>query len=147
MRSQMLMTASALALVGGIAIASAQTQNSANHNRSQQSSPRAASAGDQDTMQLSQDQRNRIFHALGDQQKQAAPSDFDGQLGGKVPDSMHAQSVPNNLGAEVPQTKGLLFVRMPDRVLLIDPDNQAVLEIVADSSHANSGDSTQSGRQ
>ena len=52
---------------------------------------------------------------------------------------MQTKSVPNNVTAQVPETKGLLFVKLPDRVLLIDPDNKAVLEIVADSSTAGSG--------
>jgi hypothetical protein len=63
-----------------------------------------------------------------------APSGFDGRVGNKAPDSTSPYALP---GDQVPETKGLLFVRLPDRVLLIDHAGK-VIEIVADVSKANS---------
>jgi hypothetical protein len=34
---------------------------------------------------------------------------------------------------QVPEAKGLLFVKLPDRIVLIDPDTKLVTEIVMDS--------------
>jgi hypothetical protein len=31
---------------------------------------------------------------------------------------------------QVPETKSYLFIKLPDRILLIDPDSKAVAEIV-----------------
>jgi hypothetical protein len=63
---------------------------------------------------------------------------FDGQVGTKVPDSMNAHVLPSEV-TQVPQTKGLLFLRLPDRVLLIDPDEKKVIEIVGDASKNDAG--------
>ncbi len=51
-----------------------------------------------------------------------------------VPDSMTAQSVPSNVSNQVPAVKNLLFVKLPDRIILIDPDTKVVHEIVMNSS-------------
>jgi hypothetical protein len=51
-------------------------------------------------------------------------------------------SLPGNLTAQVPAAKNLLFVKLPDRILLIDPDEQQVAEIImndGDASTSNSG--------
>ncbi|KRR07330.1 hypothetical protein CQ12_00645 [Bradyrhizobium jicamae] len=53
---------------------------------------------------------------------------------------MSAQSVPGNVTDQVPETKNLLFVKLPDRIVLIDPDNKLVTQIVMDS--ATTGSST-----
>jgi hypothetical protein len=44
-----------------------------------------------------------------------------------------AQSLPSDVTDQVPEAKNLLFVKLPDRVLLIDPDNKVVTELVMDS--------------
>jgi hypothetical protein len=52
---------------------------------------------------------------------------------------MNAHALPSEVTAQVPQTKGLLFLRLPDRVLLIDPDEKKVIEIVGDASKNDAG--------
>jgi len=90
---------------------------------------------------LSPSQEHNMMQALRNEQKQTPPSTFDGQVGSKVPDSMSTKSLPDEATAQAPQTKGLLFVHLPDRVLLIDPDNKAVVEIVADQTTTGSSGS------
>ncbi len=68
---------------------------------------------------------------LHEEQAQSNPSGYQGQLGSKVPDSMSAQKLPGDVADQVPQTKGYYFVKLPDRVLLLDPDTKTVVEIVA----------------
>jgi hypothetical protein len=46
---------------------------------------------------------------------------------------MTAQQLPNNVTDQVPQAKNLLFVKLPDRVILIDPDSEQVSEILMDT--------------
>ena len=38
--------------------------------------------------------------------------------------------VPNDMTAQMPETKSYLFIKLPDRILLIDPDTKTVAEIV-----------------
>jgi hypothetical protein len=45
---------------------------------------------------------------------------------------MAAQSMPRNVGEQVPEVKQLLFVKLADRILLIDPDTEQVSEIVTE---------------
>jgi hypothetical protein len=56
-----------------------------------------------------------------------------------MPDSMTAQQLPSNVTDQVPEVKKLLFVKLPDRVILIDPDSKQVSEIVMDADSATTG--------
>jgi hypothetical protein len=38
--------------------------------------------------------------------------------------------MPDDVTAQVPETKSFLFIKLPDRILLIDPDSGRVAEIV-----------------
>jgi hypothetical protein len=69
------------------------------------------------------------------------------QVGDKVPDSMAAQSMPNNVSQQVPEAKQLLFVKLPDRILLIDPDTKLVSEIVTEPETTGSTAGSQQDRQ
>jgi hypothetical protein len=52
---------------------------------------------------------------------------------------MTAQSLPNNVIDQVPEAKELMFVKLPDRVILIDPDSKLVSEIVLNSDSTTTG--------
>jgi hypothetical protein len=95
----------------------------------------------QEKFNLSPSQEHNMMQALRNEQKQNAPPAFDGRVGSKVPDSMSTKSLPDAATAQAPETKGLLFVHLPDRVLLIDPDTKAVVEIVADQTTTGSSGS------
>jgi hypothetical protein len=71
-----------------------------------------------------------VSTGLASTPSQSAPSGAQPKVGDQVPDSMAARSMPQNVGDEVPETKRLLFVKLPDRILLIDPDSKLVSEIV-----------------
>jgi hypothetical protein len=40
---------------------------------------------------------------------------------------------------QVPEAKRMLFVKLPDRIVLIDPDSQAVAEIVMSPNASTTG--------
>jgi hypothetical protein len=52
---------------------------------------------------------------------QQAPSGAQAQVGNTLPDSRSAQKLANNVTDQVPDAKGLLFVKLPDRIILIAP--------------------------
>jgi hypothetical protein len=60
------------------------------------------------------------------------------QVGSKVPDFMSAQALPSNVTDQVPETKRLLFIKLPDRILLIDPDSKLVAEMIMDDTTTGS---------
>ena len=90
----------------------------------------AQRASGHDHPDLTAAQQRTVNQGLANSPSQAAPS-AQPQVGDKVPDSMNAQSLPTNVTAQVPEAKNLLFVKPPDRVLLIDPESKMVTEIVA----------------
>jgi hypothetical protein len=79
---------------------------------------------------LNQAQQQAVRQGLGNEQTQSAPTGGQPQVGNKLPNSLQAAPMPGNVATDVPQTKNLLFVKLPDRILLIDPDNKQVTEII-----------------
>jgi hypothetical protein len=87
---------------------------------------------------LTATQQRTVSQGLASSPSQSAPA-AQPQVGDKLPDSMTAQSMPNNVSDQVPEAKQLLFVKLPDRIILIDPDTKLVSEIVMDSDSATTG--------
>ena len=52
---------------------------------------------------------------------------------------MTAQFLPHNVINQIPEVEKLLFVKLPDRVILIDPDPKLVSEIVLKSDSTTTG--------
>ena len=94
-----------------------------------QTSPGAGGA--QEKLNLNPSQERMVTQGLQNEQSQPASPGYQGQLGSKVPDSMNARQLPNQVTTQVPETESYLFVKLPDRILLIDPDTKLVAEIVA----------------
>jgi hypothetical protein len=81
---------------------------------------------------LSSKQERMVSQALATSPSQPAPVGVQPQIGSRLPVSMTAQTLPSDVADQVPEAKQLLFVKLPDRVVLIDPDTQVVTEIVMD---------------
>jgi hypothetical protein len=52
---------------------------------------------------------------------------------------MTAHPMPNNVTQQVPDTKNFNFVKLPDKILLIDPANQMIALIVPLSATTGAG--------
>jgi hypothetical protein len=122
MRTQLSISTMALALLASVGIAAAQNPP----------------AGGQEQLNLSATQERAVSQGLSHEPSQSAQG-YQGQVGSKPPESLKQQPLPNNVTAEIPQTKRMLFIKLPDRILLIDPDRQAVAEIVAVPATTGSG--------
>ena len=83
--------------------------------------------------ELTATQQRTVSQQLANSPAQPAPEGPQPQVGDKAPDFMTAQSVPDNVIDQVSEVKELLFVKLPDRVILIDPDPKLVSEIVSKS--------------
>jgi hypothetical protein len=104
----------ALAILGSVSFAAAQN----------------APGNAQDKLNLSQSQGRTVSQGLSSEPSQSAPG-YQGQVGSKPPASLSQKQMPDDVTAQVPETKNYLFVRLPDRILIIDPDSKTVAEIVA----------------
>ena len=100
----------------------------------------AQRASGYDHPDLTATQQRTVNQGLANSPSQPAPG-AQPQVGDKVPDSMNAQSLPTNVTNQIPEAKNLLFVKLPDRVLLIDPDSKMVSEIVMDTDSTGSNTS------
>ena len=87
---------------------------------------------------LTASQERMVSRGLVNSPSQPMPSGTQPQVGSKVPDSMSAQALPNNVTDQVPEAKNLLFVKLPDRILLIDPDSKLVAEMIMDDTTTGS---------
>lgn len=124
MRHQFCAGAVALALVGSVSIAAAQSGAGAK-------------------VDLSPAQEQSVSKGLASQPTQNAPAGYSAQIGGKLPGSLKAEALPSAVQAEVPEAKSLLFVKLPDRLLLIDPSTQIIAEIIpAGGTTTGSGESS-----
>jgi hypothetical protein len=92
--------------------------------------------------QLSTTQRSEILHGLRNEPQQSSLEASQAQPGGKMPSSVTARSMPDNVSDQVPEAKTYLFVKLPDRVLLIDPSTQMVAQVLLDT---ESGDTDSDG--
>jgi hypothetical protein len=84
-------------------------------------------------------QQQAVSQGLAASPSQPAQAGAQPQVGNKIPDSMRVQALPNDVTNQVPETKNLLFVKLPDRIMLIDPDTKLVTEIVMDSDSTTTG--------
>ena len=99
----------------------------------------AQRAPDYDHPDLTPAQQRTVSQGLASSPAQPAPAGQQPQVGDKVPDSMTAQQLPSNVTDQVPEAKQLFFVKLPGRIILIDPDTKLVSEIVMDSDSATTG--------
>jgi hypothetical protein len=123
MRPQIRVGALALALLGCVSFAGAQTP----------SDP-------PEKFNLSQSKERMVSQGLAREPAQSAPG-YQGQVGSKPPDPLASKPLPNSVTDQVPETKTYLFVKLPDRILLIDPDSKMVAEIVVDEATTGTGQS------
>ena len=127
MRMQLRAGTLMLALLGGVGVAAGQGL--------------PGDAGAQEKLNLSKSKEDMISQRLNREPAQSSPG-YSGEVGSKPPDSLTQKQLPDDVTAQVPETKTFLFVKLPDRILLIDPDSKAVAEIVGGPASTGSGRTT-----
>jgi hypothetical protein len=131
MRTSLRTSTLVLAILGSISFAAAQS-----------------TPGDmqQEKLNLSQSKERQVTQGLSREQSQSAAG-YQGQVGSKPPASLSASPMPDDVADQVPETKRYLFIKLPDRIVLIDPDTNMVAEIVGApaTTGANPGDANPAG--
>jgi hypothetical protein len=94
----------------------------------------AARAGGQrgGSVQLSQDQRTKIHAVIGKGNAPRVSSDVNisVSIGATLPSNVHVEVLPEDVVEVVPQYEGFEYVLLGDEILIIDPDNLAIVAIV-----------------
>jgi hypothetical protein len=114
----------ALVLLGSVSFAAAQS---------------GMGASGSGRVDLSPAQEQQVQRGLASAPTQNAPAGYDAQIGGKIPGTLNARALPSSVQSDVPEAKTLLFVKLPDRLLLIDPATQVVAEIIPAGSTTGEG--------
>jgi hypothetical protein len=85
-------------------------------------------------LSLTDQQMQTIARSVHTERGQSAPAGFMPRVGAPVPQSMPARPLPSNVTNQVPATKNLEYIKLDNNnVLLIDPDDRRVAEIITPS--------------
>jgi Protein of unknown function (DUF1236) len=133
MQQKLRLGAIALALLGSVTLAAAAGM-SAGAQTSGNAGMSSETAGAQGKLHLSATQQQSIRQDLASEQEQTAPSSFEARVGEKLPSSLNAKKLPSDVASKVPEAKSYHYVRLSDRVLLVDPSSQEIAEIIPLSS-------------
>jgi hypothetical protein len=118
MRKSLYGAAVVAAFVGGITVASAE-------------------------LNLTAQQKQMIMQSVQSEKGQPAPAGFQPKVGASVPQSMPTRQLPSNVTATVPAAKGLEYAKLANNeILLIDPKDMRVTDIIMPSGTTGAAPST-----
>jgi hypothetical protein len=120
-----LLGSTALALAGGAGTA-AGTTDATGAAATQQQTQTGTTAGQ---LTLSSEQRERIFDNIA-ASPQPAPDGFMPSVGAQVPAELQLQPMPEQIASEAPQLQQYEVAKLEDQVLIVDPDNRQVVEVI-----------------
>jgi hypothetical protein len=124
MGKQLRCIAAALLLAAGSALPAA-AQPNATHPGTE-TNPAAVPA-----LKLTPEQKQTIYASISSQkQKETAPADFRAAVGAVVPQSVELQALPKTILELVPDLKNYEYAMVANQVLLVDPKNKQVVEII-----------------
>jgi hypothetical protein len=85
-------------------------------------------------LNLTDQQMQTIARSVQTERGQPAPAGFMPRVGASVPQSMPIRQLPSNVTTQVPTAKNLEYIKLDNNnVLLIDPDDRRVAEIITPS--------------
>jgi hypothetical protein len=106
-------------------------------HRAQTPSTSAPSA--EHKLNLTQQQKQEIMQGLTSQKAESSTGGPEVRVGAKLPNTMMPHPMPSNVTAQVPDTKNFEFVKLSDKILLVDPANKMIAEMVPLSSRIGAG--------
>ena len=107
-------------------IALAQTPN----GQAPGAGPRSGAESLQPPLNLTQQQKQVVNRGLSGEPSQNAPADLQTRVGEPLPSSITTQVMPKSVTEPVPETKWYEFAKLPDRVLMVDPRDRSIAEII-----------------
>lgn len=82
-------------------------------------------------LKLTAEQRQTIYTSISNQkQKETAPPNFQATVGAVVPTSIETQPLPKTIVELLPTLKDYEYAMVANQVLLVDPKNKQVIEII-----------------
>ena len=115
-----------IAAVLSTGIALAQTPN----GQPPSAGPRSGAESIQPRLNLTQQQKQAVNRGLSGEPSQNAAADLQMRVGEPLPSSITPHVMPKSVTEPVPETKWYEFVKLPDRVLMVDPKDRSIAEII-----------------
>ncbi len=81
-------------------------------------------------LELTAAQKNAIYQAVHKEKSKVAPSRFATNVGADVPPMIELYTLPDDILANNPVTKLYKFTRVDDQVVLVDPTNMRVIDVI-----------------
>jgi hypothetical protein len=115
-----------IAAVLSTGIALAQTPN----GQPPGAGPRSGAESIQPQLNLTQQQKQAVNRGLSGEPSQNAAADLQLRVGEPLPSSITPHVMPKSVTEPVPETKWYEFAKLPDRVLMVDPKDRSIAEII-----------------
>jgi Protein of unknown function (DUF1236) len=84
----------------------------------------------QDPLSLTPEQQRSIYRSVASERAQPPPADFRPEVGATLPDAVTLAELPSGLTIDFPRAKDFKFAKLHAQVLLVDPFNKRVVEII-----------------
>jgi hypothetical protein len=85
----------------------------------------------QPRLNLTQQQKQAVNRGLSGEPSQNAAADLQMRVGEPLPSSITPHVMPKSVTEPVPETKWYEFAKLPDRVLMVDPKDRSIAEIIS----------------
>ena len=115
-----------IAAVLSTGIALAQTPN----GQAPGAGPRSGAESIQPRLNLTRQQKQAVNRGLSGEPSQNAAADLQIRVGEPLPNSITPHVMPKSVTEPVPETKWYEFAKLPDRVLMVDPKDRSIAEII-----------------
>jgi Protein of unknown function (DUF1236) len=90
--------------------------------------------GASDTLTLSDAQQQSIWNDVSKHAaNQTAPADFNVAVGTEVPSAMNTYPLPRQAARDVPAVKPYRYAMTQDKVLIVNPSDHKIADVVASS--------------
>ena len=84
-------------------------------------------------------QERSIYRSVASERAQPALPDFQPELGATLPAAVALRDLPSGLVTDFPRAKDFKFAKLHDQVLLVDPFNKQVCQIINPPGNATVG--------
>jgi len=118
-----------IALAAGLLLAGPTAASAAGISSS--SSPKMSNPAAQDSLSLATSQQKTAWNDLkGQASNQTAPSGFQATIGSVVPSNLKIAPVPSKTATEVPALKPYDFAMVSGKLLIVNPSDKKVVEVI-----------------
>ena len=81
-------------------------------------------------LNLTLEQRHVIKEFIKDIKTEPAPAEVAPAIGDSIPQNVHLQAMPNDVGQKVPQVKTHRFFIAGGQIVIVDPKDNKVAEVI-----------------